>query len=317
MVRSAAKNWADVGVLTDASQYPAVLAELQANGKLSRQDCALHFRWPHSTASRNTTARSVTTCRPWRSGKTSCPRPMCRPARCFPASPTASSSRCRICATAKTPTSRPLCTATCTRRRARWSPAMQLQGKELSYNNIADADAAWECVKRFRCAGLRHRQACQPLRRGRGPGCAGVLQQGVPDRSHQCLWRHHCASTARGWRGGPAGQQAVRRGADGAGLHARSAGRVQGQGQRAHPADRRCRAGGATAWEQGRNAMDIKRMGSGLLLQTADNHELALRRSEGGDEGAAQRRSNCRTCCSPGTWPSTSRPMPSSSARMA
>ncbi len=25
----------------------------------------------------------------------------------------------------------------------------QLQGKELSYNNIADADAAWECVKAF------------------------------------------------------------------------------------------------------------------------------------------------------------------------
>jgi phosphoribosylaminoimidazolecarboxamide formyltransferase/IMP cyclohydrolase len=35
-------------------------------------------------------------------------------------------------------------------------------------------------------------------------------------------------------------------------------------------------AGGATAWEQGRNAMDAKRVGSGLLLQTADNHELAL-----------------------------------------
>ena len=27
--------------------------------------------------------------------------------------------------------------------------ATQLQGKELSYNNIADADAAWECVKGF------------------------------------------------------------------------------------------------------------------------------------------------------------------------
>jgi phosphoribosylaminoimidazolecarboxamide formyltransferase/IMP cyclohydrolase len=27
--------------------------------------------------------------------------------------------------------------------------AKQLQGKELSYNNIADADAAWECVKSF------------------------------------------------------------------------------------------------------------------------------------------------------------------------
>src|SRR5690606_13920047 len=27
--------------------------------------------------------------------------------------------------------------------------AQQLQGKELSYNNIADADAAWECVKQW------------------------------------------------------------------------------------------------------------------------------------------------------------------------
>jgi phosphoribosylaminoimidazolecarboxamide formyltransferase/IMP cyclohydrolase len=27
--------------------------------------------------------------------------------------------------------------------------AQQVQGKELSYNNIADADAAWECVKSF------------------------------------------------------------------------------------------------------------------------------------------------------------------------
>jgi phosphoribosylaminoimidazolecarboxamide formyltransferase/IMP cyclohydrolase len=34
-------------------------------------------------------------------------------------------------------------------------------------------------------------------------------------------------------------------------------------------------AGGATAWEQGRNAVDAKRVGSGLLLQTADNREIA------------------------------------------
>jgi phosphoribosylaminoimidazolecarboxamide formyltransferase/IMP cyclohydrolase len=33
---------------------------------------------------------------------------------------------------------------------------------------------------------------------------------------------------------------------------------------------------GKTAWEQGRNAVDMKRIGSGILLQTADNHELAL-----------------------------------------
>ena len=35
-------------------------------------------------------------------------------------------------------------------------------------------------------------------------------------------------------------------------------------------------AGGDTAWQQGRNAVDVKRVGSGILLQTADNHELAL-----------------------------------------
>ena len=32
---------------------------------------------------------------------------------------------------------------------------------------------------------------------------------------------------------------------------------------------------GASAWAQGRNAQDMKRVGSGLLIQTADNHELS------------------------------------------
>ena len=39
----------------------------------------------------------------------------------------------------------------------------QLQGKELSYNNIADADAAWECVKSFEasaCVIVKHANPC-------------------------------------------------------------------------------------------------------------------------------------------------------------
>ena len=39
----------------------------------------------------------------------------------------------------------------------------QLQGKELSYNNIADADAAWECVKTFdetACVIIKHANPC-------------------------------------------------------------------------------------------------------------------------------------------------------------
>jgi phosphoribosylaminoimidazolecarboxamide formyltransferase/IMP cyclohydrolase len=39
----------------------------------------------------------------------------------------------------------------------------QVQGKELSYNNIADADAAWECVKTFErpaCVIVKHANPC-------------------------------------------------------------------------------------------------------------------------------------------------------------
>lgn len=40
---------------------------------------------------------------------------------------------------------------------------VQLQGKELSFNNIADADAAWECVKSFTqaaCVIVKHANPC-------------------------------------------------------------------------------------------------------------------------------------------------------------
>jgi phosphoribosylaminoimidazolecarboxamide formyltransferase/IMP cyclohydrolase len=39
----------------------------------------------------------------------------------------------------------------------------QLQGKELSYNNVADSDAAWECVKAFdepACVIIKHANPC-------------------------------------------------------------------------------------------------------------------------------------------------------------
>jgi phosphoribosylaminoimidazolecarboxamide formyltransferase / IMP cyclohydrolase len=32
--------------------------------------------------------------------------------------------------------------------------------------------------------------------------------------------------------------------------------------------------GGASVWDNGRNAQDVKRVGSGLLIQTADNREI-------------------------------------------
>ena len=54
--------------------------------------------------------------------------------------------------------------------------ARQLQGKELSYNNIADADTAIECVRQFEDDGLRDRQARESLRRRAG----GQPARGLP-----------------------------------------------------------------------------------------------------------------------------------------
>src|SRR5690606_152389 len=36
------------------------------------------------------------------------------------------------------------------------------------------------------------------------------------------------------------------------------------------------RRDGATDWQRGRNAQDVKRVGSGLLIQSADNREMTL-----------------------------------------
>src|SRR5690606_27211658 len=47
----------------------------------------------------------------------------------------------------------------------------QLQGKELSYNNIADADAAWECARSFQtsaCVIVKHANPCG-VALGEGP----------------------------------------------------------------------------------------------------------------------------------------------------
>ncbi len=62
------------------------------------------------------------------------------------------------------------------------STAIQLQGKELSYNNIADADAAWECVKSFdtpACVIVKHANPCGVAVAADTPG---AYQQGLQDR---------------------------------------------------------------------------------------------------------------------------------------
>jgi phosphoribosylaminoimidazolecarboxamide formyltransferase / IMP cyclohydrolase len=52
----------------------------------------------------------------------------------------------------------------------------QLQGKELSFNNLADADAAWECVRQFdrpACVIVKHANPCGVAE---GTGCADTYE---------------------------------------------------------------------------------------------------------------------------------------------
>ena len=53
----------------------------------------------------------------------------------------------------------------------------QLQGKELSFNNLADADAAWECVRQFdapACVIVKHANPCGVAL---GAACADAYEQ--------------------------------------------------------------------------------------------------------------------------------------------
>ena len=105
----------------------------------------------------------------------------------------------RRCAMARTRTrKRPSMSTGATRSGV--ATAEQLQGKELSYNNINDTDAAYELVAEFdpeRVAGLRHHQARQSLRRGAGHDLDGRLSGGAGLRSGQRLRRRAGLQPAR------------------------------------------------------------------------------------------------------------------------
>ena len=61
--------------------------------------------------------------------------------------------------------------------------ARQLQGKELSFNNIVDLQAAWDLAQEFDEPVVRHHQAHQPLRHRHRQDARRSLQAGAGMRS--------------------------------------------------------------------------------------------------------------------------------------
>ena len=154
MVRAAAKNWPHVGVVVDPADYAAVLAELEAAaGALSdaTRFGLMRKAFAHTAAYDGAIANWLTA------------RASDGAAAAWPDAFHFAGEKVQDMRYGENPHQ----SAAFYRDEA---PApgtiatyRQLQGKELSYNNVADSDAAWECAKTFAepaCVIVKHANPC-------------------------------------------------------------------------------------------------------------------------------------------------------------
>ncbi|HWI80584.1 bifunctional phosphoribosylaminoimidazolecarboxamide formyltransferase/IMP cyclohydrolase [Ramlibacter sp.] len=263
MVRSAAKNWKDVAVLTDAGQYPKVIQELKTDGKLSDRT-----RFALAVAAFNRISNYDGAISDYlssiqhngaRSG--------------FPGQLNMQFAKVQDLRYGENPHQHAAFYRDLAPAPGSLVTAQQLQGKELSYNNIADADAAWECVKSFdapACVIVKHANPCgvavgkdaleayaKAFKTDSTSAFGGIIAfnrpvdlaaaQAVSKQFVEVLMAPDFAADALELFKSKANVRVLR---------------IE------------LPSGGRTAWEMSRNALDIKRVGSGLLIQTADTHEL-------------------------------------------
>ena len=270
MVRSAAKNWKDVGVLTSAEQYPAVIAELKAHGKLSDK-----LRFDLSVAAFNRISQYDGAISNYLSSVNFESEKL---------SETYVPERAQFSGqfNEQYVKVQDLRYGENSHQQAAWyrdlAPAVgslatgvQLQGKELSYNNIADADAAWECVKSFdstACVIVKHANPC------------GVAVGANPLEAYSKAFQTDPTSAF-------GGIIAFNRAMDKAAAEAVSKQFVEVlmapdfsdealEVFKTKVNVRLMKIALPANYGDVRNALETKRVGSGLLLQSADNHELAL-----------------------------------------
>jgi len=154
MVRSAAKNWAHVGVVVDPADYAALLDELAANGGALGEATRFHLArkaFAHTAAYDGAIANWLTARGP--DGQQTG----------FPASLRYAGELLQPLRYGENPHQRAAFYRDEQPAPGSIATFRQLQGKELSYNNIADADAAWECVKAFdapACVIVKHANPC-------------------------------------------------------------------------------------------------------------------------------------------------------------
>jgi phosphoribosylaminoimidazolecarboxamide formyltransferase/IMP cyclohydrolase len=154
MVRSAAKNFDAVAVITSPGQYDDVLAKLQAgNGKLDRKT-----RYELAVAAFNRVARYDDAISTYLSSRT-----LDGTTSIFPDQANACFVKVADLRYGENPHQQAAWYRDLAAAEGSLAKAVQHQGKELSFNNIADADAAWECVRQFddtACAIIKHANPC-------------------------------------------------------------------------------------------------------------------------------------------------------------
>ncbi|MEN5210197.1 bifunctional phosphoribosylaminoimidazolecarboxamide formyltransferase/IMP cyclohydrolase [Stenotrophomonas terrae] len=158
MLRSAAKNFARVAVTTSPDQYEALLAELANNdGQLSAAK-----RFELSVAAFNRVAQYDAAISNYLSAVTDTSAAV--PVRNeYPAQMNSSFIKVMDLRYGENPHQSGVFYRDLYPVPGTLATFVQLQGKELSYNNLADADAAWECVRQFEvpaCVIVKHANPC-------------------------------------------------------------------------------------------------------------------------------------------------------------
>ena len=268
MVRSAAKNWKDVAVLTDASQYAGVIEELKMLGQVSAKT-----KFSLSVAAFNRISNYDAAISDYLSSYNLGDGSRSE----YPAQTNGRFVKLQDLRYGENPHQTAAFYRDLYPAPGALVTAVQLQGKELSYNNIADADAAWECVKSFSeaaCVIVKHANPCGVAIGANALEAYSKAFQTDPTSAFGGIIAFNCPVDAA------AAEQVSKHFVEVLMAPSYSAQALEIFKAKANVrvlqiALPQFKVGG-TAFEQGRNAQDIKRVGSGLLIQTADNHELQL-----------------------------------------
>ncbi|MBS4018898.1 MAG: bifunctional phosphoribosylaminoimidazolecarboxamide formyltransferase/IMP cyclohydrolase [Dechloromonas sp.] len=163
MVRSSAKNYAGVAIVTDPTDYQPLLDEMKANGGALQ----LGTRFNLAKKAFTHTARYDSMIANWLTGlddgAEAQPEAAAPVPSVFPAKLQLAFDRTEILRYGENSHQQAAFYRDTTPLAGSIAAYTQLQGKELSYNNIADSDAAWECVKAFdapACVIIKHANPC-------------------------------------------------------------------------------------------------------------------------------------------------------------